>query len=202
MNRLLPYEQSIATKLDELPLPDMADAIWADIAAQLDGDLPTDGENPAPGNNPPGGMSWAKGITLAVGAAGIALVAYWLTQVNQPAPTAMPANPLPVEQKTTQPDTAQAPQPVQGANTNTPEPPPTKTPTTSDAAVPDNMALPPISADSVRLQPTDPPAVKADSAAVPAQTPSLVLPPPGKKKKGTQGIKDGDYKFVQGKDST
>lgn len=200
MNRLQPYEQTIATKLDELPLPNMADAIWADIAAQLDGDLPADGDNPAPGNPPQGGTAWATGIKLALGTAGIALLAYWLTRSNN-APMPTPSVPAPTEQQAPLGDTAQQVPPRQSVNPNAPDVPTTKSlppniPTTSD-----NTALQPIATDSLRLQTTDVPTVKADSVVAPLNTPNLVLPPPGKKQRGTQGIKDSDYKFVQRKDT-
>ena len=51
------YEQIITGKLNALPLPDMADAIWSRIEDQLDIDMPEDdggGNDPAP----PSGGSW------------------------------------------------------------------------------------------------------------------------------------------------
>src|SRR4029078_7672549 len=49
------YEQTITSKLDILPLPDMADAIWSRIEQQLDTDMPADdGSNgPAPSSPTP-----------------------------------------------------------------------------------------------------------------------------------------------------
>jgi hypothetical protein len=202
LNRLLPYEQSIATKLDELPLPDMADAIWADISAQLDGDLSQDGNNPAPNHPPQGGTSWGTGIKLAIGTAGIALLAYWLTQTNKSSTTPMPSIPVPTEQKVPLGDTAQRLQPVQPVNPNITDMPTIKSLPPNTPATSDNTALLPIAADSLRLQASDAPTVKPDSVVAPVNTPNLVLPPPGKKKRGTRGIQDSDYKFVQGKDST
>jgi hypothetical protein len=202
LSSLLPYEQTIATKLDELALPDMADAIWADISAQLDGDLPQDGDNPAPNEPPQGGTSWGTGIKLAIGTAGIALVAYWLTQTNKASTTPMPSIPVPTEQKATLGDTVQQFQPVQPVNPNNTDLPIIKSLPPNTPATSNNTALLPIAADSLRLQTTDVPTSKPDSAVAPISTPSLVLPPPGKKKRGTQGIQDSDYKFVQGKDST
>lgn len=38
MNSLLPYEEQIAGKLEELPLPNLQDAIWARIETMLDAD--------------------------------------------------------------------------------------------------------------------------------------------------------------------
>ena len=42
MNNKQAYEITITSKLEALPLPDMEDAIWSRIEAQLDIDLPTD----------------------------------------------------------------------------------------------------------------------------------------------------------------
>ena len=49
MNQKATYELTITEKLEQLNAPDMVDAIWARIEAQLDIDLPTD-DGPA---NPP-----------------------------------------------------------------------------------------------------------------------------------------------------
>jgi hypothetical protein len=201
LNPLQPYEQTIATKLDALPLPDMADVIWADIAAQLDVDLPGGDDAPPPGNPPTGGgTTWATGIKLAIGAAGIALVAYWLTQLQNPSLQSSPAQSIPAEQKVIVDDTAQPVQPV----TNNPNAisPVKNQPPTNDNIQLDNPAPLPMMADSLRLQPVDVAPIKMDSTTAPANTPPLVLPPPGKKKRGTQGIKDSDYKLVPGKDTT
>ena len=51
MDQRLKYEETISSKLQALPLPDMADAIWSRIETQLDIDMPTD-DGP-PGNNAP-----------------------------------------------------------------------------------------------------------------------------------------------------
>ncbi|MBW0177796.1 hypothetical protein [Sediminibacterium sp.] len=53
MNHLTTYEQLVAEKLQQLPVPDMADAIWARIEEQLDVDMPED----KPGNTHTGGSS-------------------------------------------------------------------------------------------------------------------------------------------------
>ena len=44
MNQKLTYEQTITSKLELLPVPDMEAAIWKRIEFQLDIDLPADGE--------------------------------------------------------------------------------------------------------------------------------------------------------------
>lgn len=61
MNHLTTYEQLVAEKLQQLPVPDMADAIWARIEQQLDVEMPvdkpgdaTDGYHSLPGFKFPG----------------------------------------------------------------------------------------------------------------------------------------------------
>lgn len=63
MNQKLQYEQTITSKLESLPVPGMANAIWSRIEQQLDLDLPT-GNNPG-NNNPnlPGAGIIPGGIT-------------------------------------------------------------------------------------------------------------------------------------------
>lgn len=64
------YEQTITRKLDSLPVPDMADAIWTRIDAQLDLDMPEDdgGGNSNPPSSPRRGWPGKLGIVLFVGA--------------------------------------------------------------------------------------------------------------------------------------
>jgi hypothetical protein len=80
MDQRLRYEQLISEKLESLPIPDMADAIWARIEAQLDIDLPTDeggGTTPdAPSG--PGMMGWGLSVVI------IALITAFLINKNKP----------------------------------------------------------------------------------------------------------------------
>lgn len=180
----------------------MADAIWADIAAQLDGDLPQDSETPAPDNTPAGGITWATGIKLAIGTAGIALVAYWLTRSNPMTPNLAPVSPAPTEQRAPLGDTAQQAQPAPYTKPSTTAMPMVKDlPANSQGSSPIGN-LQPMATDSLHLQPTAGLNVQPDSTVAPVNRPSLVLPSPTKKKRGTQGIQDSDYKFVRDKDST
>jgi hypothetical protein len=58
VNTVTSYEALIAKKLDQLPVPDMADSIWANIATQLDAPASGDGDHeppqPQPGKGLPG----------------------------------------------------------------------------------------------------------------------------------------------------
>ena len=80
MNQKKAYEQTIAVKLEAIPLPDMADAIWARIENQLDIDMPTDdgGGNSTP--DAPSGFGWIGGSVLFVFA--VALVSFFIINNN------------------------------------------------------------------------------------------------------------------------
>ncbi|GAB2812374.1 hypothetical protein [Ferruginibacter profundus] len=52
MNTPTPYENLIAAKLEQLPVPDMADSIWARIETQLDAGLSLDNDDNKPSGNP------------------------------------------------------------------------------------------------------------------------------------------------------
>jgi hypothetical protein len=62
MNPLKAYEITIKGKLEAIPLPDMEDAIWARIEAQLDTDMPTDDGNGGPFDSPSG--PWILGSSI------------------------------------------------------------------------------------------------------------------------------------------
>ena len=69
MNKKTTYELTIAAKLQQLPLPDMEDAIWARIKSQLDLDLPEgDGGSSNTPQTPSGGWMWSAGLLAFVAA--------------------------------------------------------------------------------------------------------------------------------------
>lgn len=79
MNRTTPYEDLMAAKLDQIPVPDMSDSIWASIEMQLD-EVP-----PAPGNKSSGsnaGHAWYGVITLAV----TVTLCWWFYSHKKPLP--------------------------------------------------------------------------------------------------------------------
>ena len=71
--------QLIAEKLDALPVPDLADLIWAKIEAQLDIDLPPDTGNDDPGPAP---APKPVGKKIALGAATIAIAISFFQLLN------------------------------------------------------------------------------------------------------------------------
>lgn len=78
MNQLKAYEITIKGKLEAIPLPDMEDAIWARIEAQLDTDMPTDDGNNGPFDSPTG--PWILGSSIL--AFLLTLLTLYYTQKN------------------------------------------------------------------------------------------------------------------------
>ena len=69
MNNTTPYEKLIAAKLEEMPVPDMVDSIWASIDMQLDAVVDTPKENPVhPFKINVKGWFTIAGIALLIGA--------------------------------------------------------------------------------------------------------------------------------------
>jgi hypothetical protein len=71
MNTPTPYELIVLEKLQTLPVPDMADAIWARIEQQLDFEMPTDD----PDGTPLAAASTSGGWRLPLLSAAILLIA-------------------------------------------------------------------------------------------------------------------------------
>ena len=78
MNQLKAYEITIKGKLEAIPLPDMEDAIWARIEAQLDTDMPTDDGSNGPFDSPSG--PWILGSSIL--AFLLTLITLYYTQKN------------------------------------------------------------------------------------------------------------------------
>lgn len=203
MNQKATYEITITEKLEQLTAPDMVNAIWARIEAQLDIDLPTDdGPTNPPAAPTSGPRKWMnRGFIIAA----IAVVLIYLfnnrkqtiTSNDQPnitAPVATPNNnDDPVRNNSPGTNSTQTP-------TNN-----TSAPTTSSNGLPvDSNATAPVTGP-VQLQP-DSTAVQTN--APPVITPPLItpqkntLPDSTKKGRGVKGITDSDYKIVPKKDSS
>jgi len=188
VNEIRPYEQLIAAKLDQLPVPDMADGIWSDIERELDAPA-------GPPNEPASAFTRAGWFGLAAVVVAALLLWYFAhkTPATQP-PGALPAT--------------HAPAPVEPA-----EPPPAEERPSSDKPAKKKIipVLPvEIKKDTAAYHAAVPiDSVHADSvvkkilpdvdlyAAPPAPAPA----PGGKKHKGVKGITDDDYKISAGKDS-
>ena len=197
MNEKTAYEQLIAAKLQALPLPDMADAIWARIEAQLDVDMPPD-NNPGGGNAPnfpTGGIAWG-GISLIV----VAVLYLFFSQTKKTdIPQNLPASTTPV---TTQPVTTPANSPPSINMPVNATPAGTSTgPATNGLPTPlldsntTTSVAQPLFTDSTVLQEAAPP----PTAIAPAKTDTVATV---KKGRGVSGITDNDYRIVPKKDSS
>jgi hypothetical protein len=186
------YEQLISGKLELLPVPDMADAIWARIERQLDIDLPTDGGNngPVPTKpSGPGALGW--GLSIFV----VALITAFLLYKKEPQ-TGKPANqnlPAATEQIQQPAQNTTAP-PLPGRTTGTTNTEVRKEPANQPLnPAPDSIVQQPVvsaplhAPDSVKTLPAEP-LVKAPTAADSVQT--------SRKKRGVSGITDADYRIV------
>jgi hypothetical protein len=203
MNQKATYELTITEKLEQLTAPDMVDAIWARIEAQLDMDLPTDeGPTDPPAAPKSGPTKWInRGFIIAA----VAIVLIYLfnnrkqtiTSNDQPTITA----PVTTPNDNDNPVRNNSP----GTN-NTIAP-------VNDSTVPANASTG-LTIDSNAIAPvTGPQPLQPDTAAVktntaPVFTPPLVTPQKNnapdstKKGRGVKGITDADYKIVPKKDSS
>lgn len=88
MNKTTSYEKLIAAKLDEIPVPDMSDAIWSGIEAQLNEVVPSSQEVRMP-------KFKGKGLFVSAGACITATVMiFYFASRHQPKKTS-PEKPLP-----------------------------------------------------------------------------------------------------------
>jgi hypothetical protein len=189
------YEITIAGKLDRLPVPDMADAIWARIERQLDIDLPTNdgGNGPAPSKpSGPGAIGWGLSALL------IALVTTFLLLKKEPQ-TATPATqtPTPVTQQETAPPQNSTGPPAPADNT-----------TITQNSIRQGTPPPKTAADQLSEPVVQQPVVSAPPANVPDSGTTVTTAPlattpvakdsvqPGRKKRGVQGITADDYRIV------
>lgn len=199
MNNTTPYEKLIAAKLEEMPVPDMVDSIWASIDMQLDAVVDTPKENPVhPFKINVKGWFTIAGIALLIGAI------WWYIHSQSSADKTV--TPAPVPEKT-------APVPITPADSSSlylppgkgtilPLPPVMKK---DSISVIDRLPQqPPV--DSIHVQPI--PAIPLDSPAVKDNRPqerifdSVYLLPTHKKPRGVKGITPNDYRISVQKDST
>lgn len=217
MNEITPYEQLIAAKLDEAPVPDMADSIWSGIQLRLDALDGIAATDPAPLSGRPGATAQtpaapAKGFGWYGVAAIVAVVflLWWYFSHMGPKET-MPHNilperhaPMPVEPSPVE-DSPASGKPAR-KKTVPPMPAGIKKDTVllrnvpTDGSRADPAAgplLPPPRPDSSAVQPNKPALPDVDLYTTPAPRPT----PRGKKPRGVKGISDDDYKLTATKDS-
>lgn len=196
MNQKTAYEQIITGKLQAAPVPDMADAIWARIEAQLDLDLPQNDPPPTNGPSTPSGGIILGGFSLVFV---IALITFLLLKKE---PTQNPTTLQPANNTT-----------IQQNELETFVPPNEETSLKSIPVTlpPASTVLLPSISDSNTISAT-PSAVIAGNDSTTGALPVAISTPvstsqkqdsllPIKKGRGVAGIKDEDYKIVPKKDS-
>ena len=189
MNTPTPYEKLIAEKLDQVPVPDMADSIWASIEMQLD----VDANTPDNTSTPKKAIQFkGKGWYGFAGAATIAVSLWWFTNHKDQTPEKVtPVKPSPaIEIPVTIPDSASE-KPVER------KPIVPLSPEKNTAPIID---IPPVvpEFDSTTWQVLPPP--KPDSQVEKYQR---AFPPvvdsvstrPAKKSRGVKGITEDDYRL-------
>lgn len=195
MNTNTPYEHLIAAKLEQVPVPDMADSIWANIEAQLDAPVEIPDQKTTPKIKGKGWYGFA-GITVAVTAL------WWYTNhTNHSQKNKTPEN-IPAVPETPAP-AIDSPAIIENIEKKTiPFPP---VPLQKDSIAQEEMPVDSIHKDSVveRVFPVFKPDSsfwRYDKTPLPPIDPVNTAPPP-KKQKGVKGISDNDYKISAGKDS-
>jgi hypothetical protein len=200
VNHLLPYEHAIAAKINQAPVPDFMDEVWAGIDLQLDAPMPSPGK-PVKKSNLSKEIGRARGLKIFIAAlVVIAVIIIVKTRKakqdikknNTAAPAIDNKNEIgsdsvtnfPLKKKENSEKIKKNDKPV-----NT---------ITDSVSKPADIFFPsPIIYDSVVVAP---PVIlpKANDSALykPASSPVSVPTPPGKKGKGVKGIKDTDYKIV------
>ncbi|HEY0677598.1 MAG TPA: hypothetical protein VGD17_04895 [Chitinophagaceae bacterium] len=203
MDQKKPYEQTITSKLEALPLPNMADAIWARIEAGLDSDIPGDDDDGGNGPDAPRPRGWKLPVSFVI--IGAAIVTVFLLNKNSSVrDNISPVSPGEIPVSTNSPAIIQPATPPANRQQNQQggqSPGITFAPRLSsqdslNAGKNDSLAfvpiIPNVSPDSSLKRPVSPPIVVATDT-----------PPPGKKSKGVKGVTDDDYKIVPAKkDST
>lgn len=203
MNATTPYEKLIADKLDKVPVPDMADTIWAGIEAQLDVVTGTPAKKPLLK-----GKGWYifTGVTVIVAL----LLVLWYkghkshAPKNTPVPKQQPAvNGVQPAKDSIKPGRIIKPKAAAPSAPGVIKAPPVAgkdsvllNQVINNDAAPDSISqqtLPPVKTDS--------PFVQSLTLPAPVFNP-VITRPKGKKPKGVKGITSDDYKISVQKDST
>jgi hypothetical protein len=198
VNKITPYESLIAQKAEQVPLPQLADSIWATIEQQLDAGTADGGDN-SPSGNPPGkGLPGAGKLLYVLVPAAVIIATAWYYWNNKktPADNIQQTTPvIPADTSTVQQDSSgQLVTPNEKSKiplTLFPDTVSTVTNTVDspgrfiDSTSLNTIQIPP--ADTTNIQTSITPTINPDTANKAPQT---------RKPKGVKGINAGDYKIV------
>ena len=193
MNKLQRYEELMAAKLEQPPVPDMADAIWANIEKGLDADPPPGNGPSRPPSSPAPVSDLVKGLGLVVILA-IVVVMFFVRKKNNAHAPAQPAGNAPVIVTAADSNSAATPFLPPGDNSNKQPNRKTGNIVTADSNLIHGQVINPVQNLDSTINPPliIPQPVSMDSVH---SAPPLGLPPPGKKPKGVR-LSDSDYKIV------
>ena len=198
MHTPTPYEVTIAAKLEQLPVPDMMDSIWASIEMQLDADLPSD-DNASSKNTAKRKPGMGKGFYLSVLTA-VIIAIILIYKANKNDKKKNNNTPVPAKTEIVVPvaDSDQSTRIILEKNNGITTTVVNKKDSSNNSFIPGNR----ISLDSVGQLAL--PFSKADSSAIIKNI--LLLPsfdsiplPPLIKPKGVKGITDNDYRIQENK---
>jgi hypothetical protein len=183
------YEQTITSKLDTLPLPDMADAIWSRIEQQLDTDMPADDGSQGPAPSSPSPKIFIGGSVFIIL---VAFIGFFLTRKS--APEQQTVSPI-VPPSNTEIEVSKPPGEITSPSFKPGQPNRSTNPVFNNTG--DSVAaIPRVDLiDSVQKQDA---LVQLPAPVTIPQKDSVVQ---GKKKRGVSGINDSDYRIVPKKDS-
>ena len=209
MNPITPYEQLLAQEMEQLPLPDSMESIWAEIETQLDVELPAgDGKNPPPRKPAPARRTTriVRHWRLFVIAGVVVVTLFLLVQKNKRQRNPDRGRIIVPEQQTVNPDSVAPLEP--------PAVPTPVNPSINDKKIQPSSGKPAVK-DTVSVIPPDtpfliPPPVFIDTAANRPVSSPLIIPdktpapkPPvkepenqGRKRRGVPNVDDSDYKLV------
>jgi len=191
VNATTPYEQLIAAKLDQMPVPDMSDSIWSGIEMQLDADAPD--KKPAKKYPKYKGKGW-YGL---IGIMAVVTLVWW----NYSHISHAPANTAPRESI----PTTKEPLPAKDSSVIIDKPKKTPPPIAPVPIKKDTLLHNNDSIDSAFKQ--DPPPARIDTPSgqdnrgQPLPVGPEYIPLSVKKHRGVKGITDDDYKISAKKDS-
>lgn len=192
-----PYELLITQKLEQVPLPDLADSIWASIETQLDAPFPGEDGNDTPIEYPPQKGLPGTGKLFYIAVPALLFTAAWFYFKNkkqQPPEKAIPV----LEAR---PDSVST-----DSSGNLLDPgknPDIQNKIKKQEDNPDtqhSFILPGLPADSAFRLLTPP--VQQDTASLLTAPPVVIIAdtalktPPSKKTKGVKGITNNDYKII------
>ena len=198
MNQKTTYEVTITGKLDQLPIPDLREVIWARIEGELDADMPTDDG----GDTPPSSPTGSKVLHFALPGVVVIIITLFLIKTNDKTPqtrnnytttptiptttTAPAASPPPLNTRT---ETLKEKAPV--TYPGTPVPAGTLPNGTDSASLPLADVIPP-AADNTNIDPQPAPPLVQAPPTQPVKTDSVTQ----KKKRGVTDITDNDYRIM------